>query len=390
MSKPSDYEIELARIDADIAALAADAFGPPLDSERATRYVYRLYQRASLTGDLDELEAAGAAVVRLIGKVRHAGDLYFLKANLDFKFHRLADVRRDLEEGEGLSESPEGRALRADLDFQEGRYAEAEAGYERLIREERTWDGFARLAHMRGRMGDADEADRLYQAAADELTAKEMRHYSWVELQRGLLDLTRGRYEDARAHYARAGRAYSGHWVVEEHLAELLGAEGEFDAAASLYEKVCARVPRPEFYQALGELYEHMGRPERAGPWLERAHAAFVASAARGQVHYYHHLADFYADVREDGAEAVRWARKDLELRRNFSTLAALAWALYRDGRFDEALGVIDEALSSGAKDAHLFHRAGMIRRAASGDGEEFLRMAEEMNPRRRDFHVHR
>ena len=390
MTKPTDYEIELARIDEDIAALAADAFRPPLDAERATRYVYRLYQRASLNGDLEELEAAGTAIDRLISKVRRTGDLYFLKANLDFKLHRLADVRRDLETGEGLSESPEGRALKADLDFQEGRYAEAREGYERLVREERTWDSFARLAHLKSKMGDADGADRLYQEAADELTAKEMRHYSWVELQRGLLSLKRGQYEDAGAHYGRAERAYTGHWMVEEHTAELLGAVGEFDAAAALYEKVCARVPRPEFYQALGELYEYMGKPERAEPWLKRAHAAYLASAARGQVHYYHHLVDFYADVRENGAEAVRWARKDLELRRNFSTLVALAWALYRDGQLHESLEAIDEALSSGAKDAHLFYCAGMIRRAAVGDGEEFLRMATELNPHHRNFHVHR
>jgi tetratricopeptide (TPR) repeat protein len=390
MNEPTDYEAELARIDEDISALEAGAFGPPLDTEKATRFVYLRYQRGSLKGDFDELEAARTLIDHLIPQVRHASDLYFLKANLDFKFHRLADVRRSLEADAGLRESPEGRALRADLDFQEGRYGAAEEGYERLIREDRAWDSLARLAHVRAKMGDADGADRLYQEAEDELTAKEMRHYSWVELQRGLLDLTRGRYAEARAHYVRAERAYSGHWTVEEHMAELLGVEGEFDAAAALYEKVCARVPRPEFYQSLGELYQYMGCPEQAEPWLERARSAYLASAERGDVHYYHHLADFYADVREDGAEAVRWARRDVGLRRNFSTLAALAWALYRAGQLAESVKVMDEALASGAKDAHLFFRAGTIRRAADGDGEEFLRMAAELNPRLRNFHVHR
>jgi tetratricopeptide (TPR) repeat protein len=390
MSKPTDYEIELARIDEELVTLAPDAFRAPLDAERATRYVYRLYQRASLSGDFGELESAGAAITRLIAEVRHKGDLYFLKANVDFKFHRLGDVRRDLEADEGLAESPEGRALRADLDFQEGRYHEAEEAYERLIREDRTWDGLARLAHLKFKMGDAEAADRLYVEATDELTAKEMRHYSWVELQRGELDMSRGRYEEARAHYERAERAYSGHWTVEEHTAELLGAVGEPDAAAALYEKVCARVPRPEFQQSLGELYEFMDRPELAGPWYERALSSYLASAASGQVHYYHHLVDFYADVRGDGAEAVRWAREDLRLRENFSTQAALAWALYRDGQLEEALETVERALASGAKDAHLFYRAGTIRRAAGGDGEGLLRAAAELNPRRGNFHVHR
>lgn len=390
MNKPTDYEIELARIDRDISSLGTDALSPPLDAERATRLVYRLYQRASLTGDLEELEAAGAEIERLVERVAQKSDLYFLKANVAFKLHRLADVRSCLEASPQLSESPQGRALRADLDFQEGRYAEAREAYERLARDERAWDHLARLAHLEARMGDVDAADLLYEEAVDELTAKEMRHFSWVELQRGLLDLARGRYEEARAHYERAGRAYSGHWLVDEHRAELLGAAGECERAAALYERVIARTPRPEFQQALGELYEYMGRPAEAEPWLAKSCAAYLASAERGEVHYYHHLADFYADVRRDGAEAVRWARKDLELRRNFSTLGALAWALYRDGRIEEARASIDEALASGARDAHLYFRAGMIRRAAADDGEEFLRLAAEINPRRGDFHVHR
>src|SRR6185503_2828417 len=111
--------------------------------------------------------------------------------------------------------------------------------------EERTWDKLARLAHFHFKMGDLEKADRLYDEAVDELTAKEMRHYSWLELQRGVLDLSRGHYGKARSHYERAERAYSGHWLVQEHVAELLGAEGKNDEAEAMYRRVIARVPRP-------------------------------------------------------------------------------------------------------------------------------------------------
>lgn len=36
-------------------------------------------------------------------------------------------------------------------------------------------------------------------SADDELTAKEMRHYSWLELQRGVVDLSYGDYDKARS-----------------------------------------------------------------------------------------------------------------------------------------------------------------------------------------------
>jgi tetratricopeptide (TPR) repeat protein len=282
--------------------------------------------------------------------------------------------------------------LQADVDVQRGSYEAAQQRLERLVRDEPSWDGLARLAHLKSKTGDADGAERLYVEAEDELTAKEMRHYSWVELQRGLLGLSRGRTDQAEAHYERAERAYSGHWLTAEHRAELLGAQGRFDEAVALYRGVIARAPRPEFQQSLGELLIFIGRPDEAQAWLDRASTAYLQSAAKGEVHYYHHLADFYTDVRADGAQAVRWARKDVELRRNPWTLAALAVALCRNGQSDEAVTLIDDALATGVGDAHLYFKAAEVYRAAgrNNESERYHQQAAEFNPHYRNFHVHR
>ena len=392
ITKRTDFENELDRISQGLAELNGSALNLPLDSARVSRFAYLQYQRASLTGNLDALGDADATLDHAIHHLGPSGDLYFLKANIHFKLHRLNDVEQDLQLGRDLLLSTPGRALKADLDFQNGRYQDAHEEYEALIEEERTWDALSRLAYLHFKMGDLETADRLYDEAADELTAKEMRHYSWLELQRGVLDLSRGQYEKARNHYERADRAYSGHWLVQEHMAELAGAEENFDEAERLYRDVVERVPRPDFQQALGELYLTLGKPTQATAYLNQAREGFLKSAERGEVHYYHHLADFYADVEENGPEAVKWATKDLELRRNFSTLAALAWALYRAEQFPEALELMNEALSSGAKDARLFRTAGMIYTAASpnGKGAWYLEKAAELNPNLKNFHVHR
>jgi tetratricopeptide (TPR) repeat protein len=391
VGKLTDFELELARIEQGLAELN-DAASLPLDAARVSRLAYLQYQHASLTGNLAELAVADATLDHAIQHLGPDGDLYFLKANIHFKVHRLDQVANDLQKGRDLLLSPPGRALNADLDFQHGRYDAARNEYEALIAEERTWDNLARLAYLNFKMGDVEKADQLYDEAVDELTAKQMRHYSWLELQRGVVDLSRGNYAAAQNHYDRAERAYSGHWMVDEHRAELSGAQGKYDEAAALYRNVVARVPRPDFQQALGELYLSSGKTAEATTWLDQARNGFLQSAERGEVHYYHHLADFCADVDEDGPEAVKWARKDLELRRNFSTLAALAWALYRAGEFSEAVELIDEALVSGAKDARLFHTAGTIYTAASqnGKGARYLQAAAALNPNLTNFHVHR
>ena len=388
----TNFELDLEQMDRGIAELEDNALQLPVDRAKITKLAYLQYQRASLTGNLDELSAAERTLDHAIEHLGQDGDLYFLKANIHFKLHRLSDVERDLEASPDLSQSAPGRALKADLDFQQGHYEAARSEYERLIEEERTWDTLARLAYFNFKMGDFETADRLYDEAVDELTAKEMRHYAWVELQRGVVDLAQGNYEKTREHYQRAERAYSGHWMVEEHLAELLGAEGKNGEAEAMYRRVVARVPRPDFQQALGELYLSMGKTSDANEMLAQAQAAFLESAQRGEVHYYHHLADLYADVFENGPEAVTWAQKDLELRRNFSTLAALAWAYYRAGEFSKAVETMNESLASGVKDARLFYQAGMIHKAFSPNGkaDRYLQMAAAINPKYENFHVHR
>lgn len=386
------FDAELARIDAAIADAADGALDPPLDTERTTRFVHALFQRASLTGDLAALALVERAIGVTLPYLRNPADFHYLRASVHFKLHRLDGVRAALDASEPLRRSVQGRTLQADLDFQQGRYDDARLGYATIIRDDPTWDAFARLAHLEAKLGDPDTARRLYADAEDELTAKELRQFAWLELQLGLLDLAAGNFRAARAHYERSEKAYSGHWMTEEHFAELAAAEGDVAGALERYARVVARAPRPEFHQALGELYVFAGQPECAQPWLDRALAAYLAAARDGGVHYYHHLADFYADVREDGAEAARWAELDVALRDNFATRAALAWALYRDARFADAAAAMERALASGVRDARIFAHAAEIH-AALGDRDAAARYAaraQQLNPHHAGFHVHR
>ena len=171
-----------------------------------------------------------------------------------------------------------------------------------------------------------------------------------------------------------------------------MAATGRFDEAVELYLEVIRRTSKPELLQTLGELYVFINQPQNAAPCFERALAAYLASAKRGEVHYYHHLTDFYADVSEDAGAAVAWARKDLDLRENFSTQSALARALYKDGAIEDALIWIDLALSSGAVSAELFRQGAVIYKAAgmTGESARLRGLANAINPHPGNFHVHR
>src|SRR5438105_4957612 len=146
-----------------------------------------------------------------------------------------------------------------------------------------------------------------------------MRSYAWLEVQRGFLAFSRGGYPEARSHYDIAEAAYPGYWLVGEYQAELLGAESRHAEAIELFGRLGAANHRPDLQQAIAELYEIAEQPEAARYWQGRALAGYLQSAQRGEVHYYHHLTDYYADVVNDGAAAVTWAREDLQMRAAFA-----------------------------------------------------------------------
>lgn len=392
MSASVGYRAELQRIENDIAVLGDEnPFAPPIDPLALTRYVYCLYQGGSIAGDLAALSATERAIDRALPLLVHKGDLYLLKANIAFKLHRLTDVEAALATASTVRDSVEGALLVADLDFQYGHYLKAERGYREALATERSWGALAQLAHLRGKMGNLAAADRLYSEAEDELTAKEMRSYAWLEVQRGFLAFAQGDYRRARSHYERAERAYPGYWLVDEYRAELLGAEGRYGEAVEILQGLPAATGRPDLQQAIGELYQCWGEPERADEWYRKALAGYRLSAERGEVHFFHHLADYYANVARDGAAAVHWAGADLQLRENFSTQSALAWGLYRDGQFGKARIWIDRALASGAADAHLFLRAARIYAAVAEPQLAHTNMekARRLNPCVENFHIH-
>ena len=187
------------------------------------------------------------------------------------------------------------------------------------------------------------------------------RSYAWVETHWGSLHLRHDRLAEAEEHYERAEAAYSGYWLVDKHIAELRAAQDRLDEAITLCDDVAARTARPELAQAAGDLHRRAGQPDEARAWHERALAGYLESASLGEVQYHHHLAEYYADVEGDGDAAVLWAERDHALRPHYATDAALAWALHRAGRPDEALEAARRTLASGVRDPHVLRQAGAI-----------------------------
>src|SRR5947209_2355543 len=86
------YLKELSRAELDISTLQCRRQTHPRDLEKRVRLAYRLFHRASLTGIMADFEAVTMAIRDAIEDFGPKEDLCLLKANLDFRFHRLAEV----------------------------------------------------------------------------------------------------------------------------------------------------------------------------------------------------------------------------------------------------------------------------------------------------------
>ncbi len=116
------------------------------------------------------------------------------------------------------------------------------------------------------------------------------------------------------------------------------------------------------------------GKGEEAARWHDQARAAYRTEAEAGNGGYYYHLAEYNADSGREAAEAVRWARKDLETRRSGGAWDALGWALYQAGDYTGAVEAQGNALAQGTRNAHALLHAAWIYSAAGevGRGGEY------------------
>jgi len=101
-------------------------------------------------------------------------------------------------------------------------------------------------------------------------------------------------------------------------------------------------------------------------------------------------LALLYADRGIKLPEALELARRELEIRHDVYTWDTLAWVLYKNGKSQEAVEAINNALALHTNDSLLLFHAGMIYHRLGKDSaaEDFLSRALKTNPYFHVFHA--
>lgn len=371
----------------------------PDDITAQNRLAEIYLQHLRETGDYQWLqraaEAARCSLASVPAEQNPTG--LFMRARVEYESHHFA-AARDLATALTKNEPGKSRgfALLGDALLEFGDRDQAKTAYDGM--EKLKGDPLereTRLARLEVAAGDYDAARVHFEKAfetARQLSPASPEIVAWCLVQLGQLAFGIGQWDTAEKDFQAALAQRPNDPGALEHLAELRAAQEKYAEAISLYEKAIARTPRPEFWQALGDVYAAMGKLADAKNWHARARDAYLKNAAEGNAHYFHHLAGFFSAAEENPVEALKWARRDLEFRHTAAADDALAWALYRGGEFSKAAEVATKILAGRVRDAHILAHAGMIFLAA-GDaarGKELLAEAAGINPRHNSFHVHR
>jgi tetratricopeptide (TPR) repeat protein len=290
----------------------------------------------------------------------------------------LAQQARELDPGD-----PDANGALGDALIELGRYDEALAAFQQMLDARPDLNAYVRIAYARELHGDLDgaiEATRL----ALEASRPTGETAAWVRSQLGNLYFNRGDFAGASQEYEASLAAFPEYIHALAGLARVAAANEDYERAIELYDAVVTRQPVLEHVAALGDVYLAVGREADAKEQFDLALAIDSLYQANG-INTDLEMALFLADHDLRLDEAVAQARAIYE-KQPGSVRAAdvLSWALYKTGRYDEALVYSREAVRLGTKDPLLLFHAGVINFGAGNydAARDLLERAVDTNPR--------
>jgi tetratricopeptide (TPR) repeat protein len=357
------------------------------------------FQRARETGDVEDFQQAEQALNRsldLNSADFSVAPAYSTMAEVCMGEHRFSDAvtyaQKALSLGSG-DLSP--FAIVGDANADMGEYERAAIAYSRLdVSGESAADPHnvyvrdSRTSYLKFVSGDTRGAIRLMQSAVAAGTEVRLpaENLAWLYYELGEYESQAGDVAAANSAYLTALTIHPGDFRAMAGLGKLRGNQGHYAEAIKLYQSAVAVVPMPTYVAELGDMYTRAGHSAEAKKQYQLVEYIGLLGHIN-QVLHNRDLALFYADHDIKLDEALTLAHKEFEVRHDIYTWDALAWALYKNGKYQEASDAMDHAFRPGARDALLFFHAGMIlsRLGQSSQAKERLQTALSINPQ---FHV--
>jgi tetratricopeptide (TPR) repeat protein len=303
-------------------------------------------ERARFSGNYGDYVAADAALTRAFAVAAPGTGPHLVRAQLDFRMHRLAEAERQLTliEGYAIPSPPDERAeilaMRGDIAFYRGNLKAALQHYKEADRLSPGTATFRRAIYAM-KTGDFERAEITFDQTEREARVLAPQLQAFIELQRGLLDLERGNWPSAENWFRKADRSFPGYWLTQAHLVQMWALRGKAEKAEQGYRKIIERSEQPEVMDALAALYRSQGDAEASREWAERSGAIWAKRLQQFPQAAYGHALE-HELVLGNPATALALARKNMAARPYGESATMLGWALLANNRPAEARDVLE------------------------------------------------
>jgi tetratricopeptide (TPR) repeat protein len=332
----------------------------PNSSDGYNQLAAAYMQKARETANFDYNASADDALTRSLAVERDNYDALKLRSKLQLTYHRFAEALETARRAQNVRVDDHdvwGQITDALVEL--GEYTAAVRAAQKMVDLRPDSSAYARVSYLRELHGDTNGAIQAMTAAVKAANPNDPEGVAWCRTQLGNELMNVGNLEAAGREFDKALLTFADHHLALQGKARVLMAAGDLQGAARIYEQQQSQTPSADAALALGDLYTLLGREDAAKTEyqqfesLERENAALERS--------YRHMFNYWLDHDLKLGEALILATSEYDSRKDIFTCDSLAWALFKNGRVEEAKDLINRALRTGTKDARINYHAGMI-----------------------------
>ncbi|MGD0628082.1 MAG: tetratricopeptide repeat protein [Terracidiphilus sp.] len=237
-------------------------------------------------------------------------------------------------------------------------------------------------ATLRTVYGDTHGAIDFLKMAYAQTSPAEVEELAWIDNQIASIQIESGQNDAAAQTLEAAEQTFSRYPYTKENLARVRMAQNRANDAVQLWMQAASMDKDPHELYELATAQEAAGQPADA----RATFAEFEKLASSPETATDNSRIDLilmYAASPESAPDALRLAQQEVAKRQDVWTLDAYAWALYDNGKFQEADAPVQKAISVGIQNAQIFDHAGHIAQQLnrSEDAVRDFKLSIQSNP---------
>jgi tetratricopeptide (TPR) repeat protein len=267
-----------------------------------------------------------------------------------------------------------------DAQLEMGQYQAARDAFAKMLELKPGLMSYNRMGFFRFITGDPESGIQLMKKAVD-AAAKYPENKAWCLVELGNMYFKTGRWLQAEEAYNQAIATFPSSHAAFAALGAIAAARGNLPDAIEKYKRAQSITPLVQYAGALYDLYIAVGKNSEAA---QQADLIDLVTKLEGVANQKANrtISLIYANQNRNLPESLKFAQADFDIRQDVYTYDALAWALYKNQRFEEASRASAEALKLGAPEALFYYHAGMIANAVGNTDAagKHLEKALELN----------